>query len=83
MVQPRWSTVQWAMQTFRQHKMGHGSEKVENHWIRMFIFSKLFSSDTRQEKSSEWRAQEKPLFVEKSRAVIGCKKRPIRSVIRA
>ena len=31
MVQQWWSTGRWAMQTFKKHKMGHGSEKVENH----------------------------------------------------
>ena len=33
MVQQRLSTGQWAMQTFKKHKMGHGFEKVENHCI--------------------------------------------------
>ena len=31
MLQQRWSTYQWALQTFKKHKMGHASEKVDNH----------------------------------------------------
>ena len=25
------------MQTFKKHKMGHGSKKVENHWPRLSV----------------------------------------------
>ena len=33
----QWSAGQWAMQTFKKHKMGHGYEKVENHCLRLLI----------------------------------------------
>ena len=32
--QQQWSAGQCAMQTFKKHKMGHGSENVENHCSR-------------------------------------------------
>ena len=34
-----WSTEHWAMQTFKQHKMGHGSKTVENHCTRLILGS--------------------------------------------
>ena len=34
----RWrATEHWAMQTFKKHKMCHGSEKVENHCSKLKI----------------------------------------------
>ena len=37
-VQQRWSTEQWATQTFKKYKMGHVIEKVENHLARGILF---------------------------------------------
>ena len=40
----RRGTEQWAMQTFKKHKMGPGSEKVENHWYKPTAFSTVYKN---------------------------------------
>ena len=43
MVQQRWSTEQWATQTFKKYKMGHVIEKVENHLAKeYFLVSAIY-----------------------------------------
>ena len=42
MVQQQWSTEQWAMQTFKKHKMGHVSENIENHCSKTNASNKWF-----------------------------------------
>ena len=54
-VQQRWSSEQWAMQTSEKQKMGHGSKKVENHCSRFSQYTPVATFFVRNNFSVEFK----------------------------